>query len=223
MREITTKYSIWALVVVLLCTQTQVWAQPGHSFENQSWLYGKVVLASGDSLQGAVIYYPAQDVVQIASEDGAINSFSAVNVHSFSISGVYEGKPQLFRSLLWRRDNQQGDFRVPVFFEQVCQGPLVLLKRYNGVKTAKLTDDTATIPLIPQDFPHFATNGDELLEVYYVLLAEEEIVQLRNRKRELQRLFGDKSGHMRQYIRSNKLDFNSSKDLLTIINHYNSL
>ncbi len=223
MRKRTTNYRIWAFLTVLLCAQAEAWAQLGYSFENQSWLYGKVVLTTGDSLQGAMLYFPAQDVVQIASEDGAINSFTAVNVRHFSISGVYEGKPQLFKSLLWRRDNQQGDFRVPVFFEQVCQGPIVLLKRYNGVKTTKLTDETATTSLIPQDYPHFATNGDELQEVYYILLAEDEIVQLRNRKRELQRLFGDKSGQMRQYVRANKLDFNNSKDLLTIVNHYNSL
>lgn len=222
MRRQTTILKIGAFLLVLLLAQGEVRAQLRQGFDNESWLYGKVVLATGDSLEGAVIYYPAQDVVQIASEDGIINSYSAVNVRYFSVSGVYDGKPQLFKSLLWRRDNRQGDFRVPVFFEQVCQGPLVLLKRYSGVKTAK-SEEMATSLQLPHAFPHFATDGQELQEVYYLLLGEEEIVQLRNHKRELQKLYGSKSGQMRQYVRTNNLDYNSSKDLMTIVNHYNSL
>ncbi|MDO6390256.1 hypothetical protein Q4E40_08975 [Pontibacter sp. BT731] len=223
MRRLGTQYLFFTLFVTFACGSIQGWAQAQAGFDTEHWLYGKVVLVSGDSLQGAVIYHPAQDVVQIASEDGVINSFSAVNVSHFMISGVYNGKPQVFRSLPWNRGGLESDFRVPVFFEQINQGELVLMKRYVGVTATKADQKYATASLQTSYFPHFATEGDELQEILYMLLPDGEIVQLRKPKKDLLRLCGVHTGKVKQYAKSNKLDYNSSKDLHSIVDYYNTL
>ncbi|SIR10857.1 hypothetical protein [Pontibacter lucknowensis] len=225
MKRLSTKYLFFALLVAFACESRWGWAQMREGFDTERWLYGKVVLTSGDSLQGAVIYHPAKDVVQIASEDGTINSLSAVNVSHFMISGVYDGKPQIFRSLPWNRGSFQSDFRVPVFFEQINQGELMLMKRYVGVTAAKgeQHQQQATASLQTHYFPHFATAGDELQEILYVMLPDGEIVQLRKHKKDLLKLCGTQAGKVKQYVKANKLDYNNSKDLLSIVDYYNSL
>ncbi|PKV63201.1 hypothetical protein BD749_3040 [Pontibacter ramchanderi] len=201
----------------------QGWAQAPQGFDTERWLYGKVVLVTGDSLEGAVIYHPAEDVVQIASEDGIVSSFSAVNVSHFMISGVYKGKPQLFRSLPWNRGSLESDFRVPVFFEQINQGELVLMKRYVGLTTAKGDQQPASASLQAVYFPHFATEGDGLQEVLYMLLPDGEIVQLRKNKKDLLKLCGVHTGKVKQFAKARKLDYKKSQDLLSIVDYYNTL
>ncbi|WP_116542052.1 hypothetical protein [Pontibacter virosus] len=223
MRRLGTKYLFLSLLVTFACGNVPAWAQSNQGFDTERWLYGKVVLVTGDSLQGAVVYHPAQDVVQIASEDGIINSFSAVSVSHFMISGVYNGKPQVFRSLPWNKGSIQSDFRVPVFFELINQGELVLMKRYIGVTAAKADQQYATASIQTSYFPHFATEGDELQEVLYMLLPNGEIVQLRKPKKDLLKLCGVHTGKVKQYAKSNKLDYNSSKDLRNIVDYYNTL
>ncbi|MBX0333264.1 hypothetical protein K3G39_08435 [Pontibacter sp. HSC-14F20] len=223
MRRLGTEYLFFTLLVTFACGNMQGWAQVPEGFDTEHWLYGKVVLVSGDSLQGAVIYHPAQDIVQIASEDGVVHSFSPVNVSHFMISGVYKGRPQIFRSLPWNRGSLESDFRVPVFFEQINQGELVLMKRYVGMTGAKGDQQNATASLHAIYFPHFATDGDGLQEELYMLLPDGEIVQLRKNKKDLLRLCGAQTGKVKQYAKSKKLDYKRSEDLLSIVNYYNTL
>ena len=223
MKRLRTEYLFFTLFVTFACGSMQGWAQAQEGFDNEHWLYGKVVLSEGDSLEGAVIYHPAQDVVQIASEDGVIHSFSAVNVSHFMISGVYKGKPQVFRSLPWNMGSLESDFRVPVFFEQINQGKLVLMKRYVGLAASNGDQQYATASLQTVYFPHFATEGDRFQEVLYMLLPDGEIVQLRKNKKDLLKLCGVHTGKVKQYAKSNKLDYKSSQDLLSIVNYYNTL
>lgn len=214
---------LFTLFMAFTCSSMSGWAQAQEAFDTERWLYGKVVMASGDSLEGAVIYHPAEDVVQIASEDGIVNSFSAVNVSHFMISGVYKGKPQIFRSLLWNRGSLESDFKVPVFFEQINEGELVLMKRYVGLSAASSDQKYATASLQTSYFPHFASEGTEFQEILYMLLPNGEIVQLRKNKKDLLRLCGAYTGKVKQYAKSNKLDFKRSQDLLSIVNYYNTL
>jgi hypothetical protein len=222
MRNRSTLFLILIITGALVGSALETKAQMSDAFNVHSWLYGKVVLSSGDSLKGAVIYHPVLDVVQIAGDDGAINSFSPVNVSYFIIVGVYEGRPQLFRSLLWSKGQEQDAFRAPMFFEEICQGNIVLMKRYTG-KPAVSTENLTAASVEPSYYPHFASAPDDMQEFFYVQTPDGKIITLRNRKRELLKLFGDKSDQVKRYVRENRLDYNDSRQLVAIVNYYNSL
>jgi hypothetical protein len=191
-------------------------------FDTDVWLYGKIVLSTGDSLTGALVYHPSKDVVQIASDNGKISSFSPVNVNYFEVNGVYRGKTQLFRTLYWNQGNHQNDFKMPVFFEQVCSGKMVLIKRYTDIAPARADKAVKDSPH-HYAYPHFISMSEELKEDYFVLLPDNNILPIRNRKRDLLRLFGSHSGQVKQYVRENKLDYNDPTHIVTIVDYYNSL
>lgn len=191
-------------------------------FDMEGWLYGKIVLSTGDSLTGALVYYPSKDVVQIASDSGKISSFSPVNVDYFEVNGVYRGKKQVFRTMFWDQGRQHDDFKKPVFFEQLCHGRMVLMKRYTDVATARADRATQDSPH-RYAYPHFISMAEELREDYFVLLPDDKILPIRNRKRDLLRMFGNLSGQVKQYVRANKLDFNDPKHIVSIVDYYNSL
>jgi hypothetical protein len=191
-------------------------------FDTDVWLYGKIVLTTGDSLTGAVVYHPSKDVVQIASDSGKISSFSPVNVNYFEVNGVYRGKTQLFRSLYWDQGKRHDDFRMPVFFEQVCNGRMILIKRYTDIAPAR-ADKAVRDSHHQYAYPHFISMSEELKEDYFVLLPDNNILPIRNKKRDLLRLFGNLSDEVKRYVRENKLDYNDPKHIVMIVDYYNSL
>jgi hypothetical protein len=218
-----TKYLLGIVLLLIGFWPTKASGQYRDTFENHEWLYGKVYLTSGDSLQGPVVYHPALDVVQIASEDGTVSSLSPVNVSHFTVAGVYRDKPQLFRALFWNQGKQHDDFKKPMFFEQVCSGKLVLIRRFTGIMP--INKEAASMKESSQRvyYPHFIGTPEEIQEDYYALLPDGEIVQLRNRRRNLQQLFGDKSGQVKRYVKTEKLDYNNPKQLIAIVDYFNTL
>lgn len=222
MIKFNSQYVVLVVWLVLGCWPKLAEGQYRDGFDTDGWLYGKVMLSTGDSLTGALIYHPSKDIVQVASDSGKIMSFSPVNVNYFEVNGVYRGKIQLFRSLYWDQGRQHDDFRKPVFFEQVCNGKMVLIKRYTDLAPTQ-TDRVSREPAKPVAYPHFISISEELKEEYFVLLPDENILPIRNRKRDLLRLFGGQSGKVKQFVRSNKLDYNDPKHIVTIVDYYNSL
>ncbi|MBD1396973.1 hypothetical protein H9Q13_07335 [Pontibacter sp. JH31] len=222
MKKLDTNSRFLLVLVVLLGWPLLTYGQFRDSFETQEWHFGKVVLATGVSLSGQVVYHPAKEVVQVSSDDGAISSFSPVNVSYFVVNDIYTGKPQLFRSIFWNLGKQDTDFKKPVFFEQLNDGRLVLIKRQTGV-VAKPTDNQIRDPYQEALYPHTRGTSESIQEAYYALLPNGEIVPLRKKKRDLLQLFGEKSDQVKQFAKSNKLDYNNPNQLVTIVNYFNSL
>lgn len=207
--------------LVLICWPVMTFGQQRNSFDTNEWLYGKVYLETGDSLSGGVMYYPMQDVVQVAGDNGVITSFSPVNVSYFIVNGVYSGKPQLFRSLMWDMGKHE-DFKKPVFFEQVNEGALKLLKRYHGVSVVRSESNSSEA--YPNLFyPHIAGDSDELLESFYVMLPDGQILPLRKKRKELNMLFGEKSDLVKKFVKKNRLDYEIPHHLVAIVNYFNLL
>jgi hypothetical protein len=210
------------LIPVVVLALSSLWSleargQAKESYDAKEWHHGKVVLATGDSLFGAVVYHPNKDVVQVELEDGAISSFSPVNVSHFVVNDVHSGRPQLFRSLFWNLGKQNTDFKKPVFFEQLNHGTISIIRRQTGVRSSD--KEFAVDP----DNPLGQELAEDVKEDYYALLPDGEIVTLKKMQRDLQRLFGNKSDTVKQFVRSNKLDYNKPNEMLTIVNYFNSL
>src|SRR5687768_13207203 len=57
-----------------------------------SWRKGKLVLNTGDTIQGPITLTLPNDIVRIAQPDGSLSTFSAVNVKSFVVEGEQENR-----------------------------------------------------------------------------------------------------------------------------------
>ncbi|WP_461491657.1 hypothetical protein [Pontibacter sp. HJ8] len=220
MKKLDIGYLVLMVTLVLsFYLPLQVYGQLRELYEAEEWHYGKIVLATGDSLFGSVMYHPIQDVVQVESNDGAISSFSPVNVSHFVVRDKYNGRPQIFRSLFWNLGRVNTDFKKPVFFEQLNNGTISLIKRQAGVRKSDMGNGN----YVDESDPQWYDTSEEVKESYYALLPDGEIVALRNIRRDLLRLFGKKANTVKQFVRSNELDFNKPHELVMIVNYFNTL
>lgn len=64
---------------------------------------------------------------------------------------------------------------------------------------------------------------EQVKEQYFVLLPDGQIVQLRNVRRDLHKLFGAKSKQVKEFVKENKLDYERPHELIAIVNYFNTL
>ena len=64
---------------------------------------------------------------------------------------------------------------------------------------------------------------EQAQEFYYILLPDGEIVTLHNVRKDLHKLFGDKSREVKDYVKAHSLDYDRPYKLIAIVNYFNSL
>ncbi|MGV3641772.1 MAG: hypothetical protein ACO1NZ_14710, partial [Adhaeribacter sp.] len=52
----------------------------------QEWPQGQVILSSGDTLYGAVVYHQSEEILRLIRPDGTNQAFTAVGVRSFTVA-----------------------------------------------------------------------------------------------------------------------------------------
>jgi hypothetical protein len=213
------------IVVCALCVlifPVSVQAQPHHMLDVQEWPKGKVVLVNGDTIYGALTYYRSQDVVNVHHEDGTLSSFSPVNVEYFIAQEMPSGKSYTFRTLLWDMGRPNSDFKKPTFFEELNRGMIMLLMRetfvYKNGANSNLINTSSYASSDVSNQPY-----EQVAQKYFVLLPNNQIVTLRNLRKDLYSLFGNKSKDVKSYIKLNKLEFEKRHELVAIINYFNAI
>ncbi|AKD01897.1 hypothetical protein POKO110462_10380 [Pontibacter korlensis] len=219
--------------VLLLITSLSVYllprdvdAQYRPSIDVQEWPSGKVVLTSGDTIFGPITFYRTQEVVSVQNEDGTRSSFTPVNVQYFIAQEEPSGRSYTFRSLMWDMGRDYSDFKKPTFFEELNQGSYTLIMREDYIRK----DPSRMSPLYANNAAYgseYYVPGSEWIDqikaLYYVLLPNGEIVTLRNVRKDLHALFGNKSREVRKFVRERNLSYEKPHQLMSIISFYNSL
>jgi hypothetical protein len=62
-----------------------------------------------------------------------------------------------------------------------------------------------------------------ILDMLFLFTPHQKIQALRNPRRDLEDLFGNKSGAMKQFIKTYNLSYNNTGDVMKIIRYFNSL
>ncbi|GAB3203750.1 hypothetical protein GCM10027293_35140 [Pontibacter aydingkolensis] len=196
-------------------------AQQRTALDVQEWAEGKVVLVTGDTLYGALTYYRTPDIVNVHHADGSMSSVSPVNVEYFIAQEMPSGRSYTFRTLNWDLDKPYSNFKKPTFFEELNRGALTLVVREsyvqrdgNGQAASSFYSDNA----LSNNEIRFS---GQIKEQYYVLLPNNELIRLRNLRKDLHTLFGDKSKDVKSYIKLNKLEYEKPHELIAIINYFN--
>ncbi|MBC5995055.1 hypothetical protein [Pontibacter cellulosilyticus] len=188
----------------------------------QEWPKGKVVLVNGDTLYGALTYYRTPEIVKVHHQDGSISSVSPVNVEYFIAQEMPSGRSFTFKSLHWDLGKPYSDFKKPTFFEELNRGALTLIMRETYVKRDAGRQNTNLYRNAPS---YYGGNNfyEQVKELYYIMLPDGEILPLKNVRKDLHTLFGEKSKNVKSYIKLNKLDYEKPHELIAIINYFNAL
>ncbi|OKL39897.1 hypothetical protein [Pontibacter flavimaris] len=218
----------WLLGAMLISCllPTEASGQYRPTIDVQEWPSGKVVLTSGDTIYGPVTFYRTEEVISVLNEDGTKSSYSPVNVQYFVAQEEPSGRAYTFRSLPWDLGRGYTDFKKPTFFEQLNQGDFTLIMREEYTQK-----DASRAEML---YAHNAMYGseyyvpgsewvDQIKGLYYIMLPDGEIVTLRNVRRDLHQLFGNKSREVKRFVKEKKLSYEKQHQLIAIVNFYNSL
>ncbi|MDQ3290843.1 MAG: hypothetical protein M3Q05_06075 [Bacteroidota bacterium] len=190
----------------------------------QEWPKGRVVLTSGDTLNGPLTYHRTEDIVRVTLKDGSIQAFAPVNVASFTVS---DGRfSQTFKPYMWNRGNDYSDYKAPAFFEQLNEGKYSLVKRETIVRR-----NMNTGPMYagygryydPYGYRNYSRTVEQVQDLFYLHTPDNNIIALRRPKRDLEDIFGKKNKEMKAFISANKLDYDNARDLVLIVSHFNQI
>ncbi|MFD2514851.1 hypothetical protein ACFSRY_13325 [Pontibacter locisalis] len=215
-------------LLVMVCAgfwPNETLAQFRPAVDVQEWPKGKVVLVTGDTLYGAITYHRTQDIVNVQHSDGSVSSLSPVNVDYFVAQEMPSGRSHMFRTLQWDMGKEYTDFKKPTFFEELNRGTLTLVMRETYVRRdANNSRGLASNYL--HDAAYYSANNqwmDQVKELYYILLPDGNIISLRNVRKDLHTLFGDRSKEVKKYVRKYNLDYSKPHELVAIVNYFNTL
>ncbi|QMU27777.1 hypothetical protein [Adhaeribacter radiodurans] len=217
----------WSIFLIISTFCYPAFAQ---NLNKHEWVAGKVVLTTGETLSGALSYFYNKEIIQVKGADGFTRAFSPVNVSYFQ--GFNEKKQvlQIFKPFKWSPNPDVPGFKTPAFFEVVTEGKYTLVKR-----TAFVIRNLDPVPMyasLGRYYEPYSTNETlhsgknyqiTRLHSYYVLTPENEIINLRNPKKDLENLYQDKASSMKAYIRDKKLSYKNPVALTHVVQYFNHL
>jgi hypothetical protein len=161
----------------------------------------------------------------VQHSDGSFTCLSPVNVEYFVAQEMPSGRSQVFKTLRWDMGREHSDFKKPTFFEELNSGTLTLIKREAYVRReASNSRGLASNDIFNQPSDSGDSQWrDQVKELYYVLLPDGNIIYLKNIRKDLHSLFGNKSRDIKSYVKQNKLEYDKSHELIAIVNYFNAL
>lgn len=210
-----------------------------------SFVQASVLLASGDTVRGALAYFPEKNLLVVRPAEGGMRAFPAAqvrlaagqekmlqltpwaeNIQSRSIQSpeyvvepsirslrnVYDTKFyqkhynlaaskrvdttwantfRIFRSLPWQEVRSAGQVLTATFFEQLTDGPVMLLQRPAGEVGAAMR--------------------------YFLLGPDNQLMELSNAKVQISERLGSKSAKFQKIVHRQHLSFGEQADLPFIV------
>lgn len=177
------------------------------------WSKGRIMLTSDDTLKGTVNYNPATDLLQI-NIDNTIKTFSAQQVASFDF---FDTDNNIVRYYKVYPFSAYSNYQTPVFFETLQEGAITLLVRENAVvENAPMYDNFGR-----RSF--YSSPRIRMVYDFYFKKADGKVQKYKPSKKALLDMLSDKQSEIKAYIKEHRLSYSSKKDLIQIINYYNTL
>ena len=215
--------------------------------------FSRIVLSNGDTLAGPVAVHFGPDLLYLAQPDGSVRTFAPATVAAFAVQGetVVTGQGQtrraangdptvvrLFRTLLWPSEHPDAQRPEPAFFEQLSEGPVLLVRRQ--LLASRLTAMNAAAPSAPGGLsrggaasagrsqqPGFAAvryaNITEVQDEFFLAWASGKVLPLHKPKKELLLAFPDQAQQLQAYAKAQGLSYTSARDLQALVSYANSL
>ena len=130
---------------------------------------------------------------------------------------LFRSHLKVFRTYHWNYNQAQPNYTLPVFFEQISNGPVYLLRRQELEKRViRAYSNSGTYNQVTRFYR-------PVRDLLYLGTPKGEVVVLRRPKKDLLRFYQTNSRQIEQYARRNKLDFKYARELALIVNYANSI
>ncbi len=241
------------LIGLLMIALTLVGGPARAGGYEQQWAQGSVILTSGDTIDGPVIYHHDEETLEVRFANGTARTFPAINVSYFVVSGeatqngsnrmspaiVYG--PYASRTGMWpppgsdRRDKTPVKIYVTYMWDRDndysdFRAPAFFQQLTDGnvrlLKREKLVQRTVN----PAD-PYFRYSGypmgggfyTEIQNSYFLADPQGLLTPLRTVKKDLLAYFGRHGKQIQAYAKENKLSFTDPDELPLILKYADSL
>ena len=216
---------------VLLSTGQQAQAQV-HLRDDyvKQFKAGAVVLADGRKLEGAVTLNRAKSTVLIRTPDDTVYNIPAAVIEGFAVeeeprpSGEgYVTPVRVYRPYYVIR-NRKPVSKTRIFFEQLSDGPTYLLRREQPATQPTFVGSPYTYSPYSYSQSGFPGEGAATIQdVFYLSIGPDNILALRDPKRDVLAYFRQQAPQIKQYVRENKLRYTNARELASIVNYANTL
>ena len=196
--------------VLLLLVIVSVSAQ---EFPSDMWHEGKLITVDGDTLRGNVKYSLETDAVQLEINK-SVKTYSARKIIHFDIYDEYFESYRQFYALPYETSP---NYKVPVLFEVLYEGPLTLLCR-----------EYITQENVPQYNTGYYNNNRvystyRLSYKYFFVTEKGKMIPYYLKKKDILEIMQKKGPQIKQFIKTNNLKHDRRGDLVRITAYYNSL
>jgi hypothetical protein len=174
---------------------------------------GVIYMAAGDTLESSFSINLPNDILQV-NAGKLIKTYSSRQVKWFKF---YDEENQITRFFYSLPYNERGHYKVPVFFEMI----------FGGDHLSILARESIVIETAPNYDPFYnRTVGGQrarLVVDYYMMNAKGAIKPYRLRKKEVLKFLSDEEMKLKEFIKSERIDFASKADLFKVAEYYNQL
>jgi len=184
----------------------------GSPYLAASWLPGIVSLTNGKTIAAKLKYDVVKDelLFQSPRDSMALAFVTPVKSFRFDIGTIDESSlvPLIFSNGYPAIDEQS----EVSFYQVIADGKVKLLKRYKKVIHSDQAFNSAT-----------TTKTFAMRDAVYYLLADNKIIRVKPTPKTIAATLPDKTDQVQTFIKTNKIDFKSDRDLAKLFSYYNSL
>ena len=203
----------YSLFLSLLFFSIEAVAQNDTMFPSELWHQGEVVLMTKDTLIGEIKYDFDNDIVLLKHKDDVYS----YNVRKFLSFQLLDITTETYRDFFALPFPIRANYKVPVLFEVLFEGPLTLLAREAIVEEQVLNQGYFNQPF------YTGKTVRRLVKHFFFVDMEGEVYRHTMKKRDLFQLMRGEHKEVRKYFKKNRLKINDEKDLIRIVAYYNDL
>jgi len=187
-------------IAFILCVNTSF----SQDFSSRTWHKGWLVTIDDDTLRGDIKYEMEANSIQIIEGNSKVKTLSSKGIIYIQIYDAIVSNYRHFYSIPYQVTS---DFRAPILFEVIYEGPVSLLSREKIVVKTEAYN---------QSFYYSGPNvSNEMVEYsYYFAFTSGEIKIFTGRKGEIYTLLDKYPDKLKTYIKKNKLDVLKMQDLI---------
>ena len=184
----------------------------GDPYLISSWADGTVKFVGNKSINAKLKYDLMKDelLFQNPKDSSAMVFVNAVEGFSLRLFKIDESNlsPLLFSNGYPAVDDQT----QASFYQVIADGKVKLLKRYHKHIRTDQAFNSATI-----------TKTFEMIGPFYYTVTDNKITRLKLTQKAITTALNDKTDQVQAFVKNNKIDFKSDRDLAKLFTYYNSL
>jgi len=184
----------------------------GEPYLLSNWVDGEVELAGNKPISAKLKYDLVKDELLFQNPKDSSAMVFVNTVKGFSL-GPFKIDESNLSPLIFSSGYPAVEDQTPAsFYQVIADGKVKLLKRYQKRIRTDQAFNSATV-----------TKTFEMTGPFYYTVTDNKITRLKPAQKTVAAVLADKTDQVQTFIKTNKIDFKSDRDLAKLFTYYNSL